>query len=44
MDTEAQTAFDQLRMHIVSLCVLQQRFGLSSVGVRETDAEGARAD
>lgn len=30
MDAGARTAFDQLLMYLVSLCVLQERFGLSS--------------
>jgi asparagine synthase (glutamine-hydrolysing) len=30
MDVGARTAFDQLLMYLVSLCVLQARFGLSS--------------
>ena len=30
MDIGARTANDQILMHIVSLCVLQQRMGLGS--------------
>lgn len=33
MDAGARTAFDQVLMYLVSLCVLQERFGLSSAGV-----------
>ena len=44
MDAGERTAFDQLLMHIVSLCVLQGRFGLSSGTVRATDEVGAPGD
>jgi asparagine synthase (glutamine-hydrolysing) len=35
MDVGARTAFDQVLMHIVSLCVLQERYGISSESARE---------
>jgi len=44
MDVGARTAFDQLLMHIVSLCVLQQRFGLSGSAICEADEVGASGD
>ena len=40
MDVGARTANDQILMHIVSLCVLQERFGMSaSAGVSEEPEE-----
>ncbi len=44
MDAGARTAFDQLLMYLLSLCVLQERFGLSSVEVHEAKEAGAPAD
>jgi hypothetical protein len=34
MDVGARTANDQILMYIVSLCVLQERFGLGSDSVQ----------
>lgn len=36
MDAGARTAWDQVLMYLVSLCILQERFGLSSGEMRET--------
>lgn len=44
MDAGARTAYDQVLMHIVSLCVLDERFGLSNAGVRDAEAAGVSAD
>jgi asparagine synthase (glutamine-hydrolysing) len=41
MDAGARTAFDQLLMYLLSLCVLQERFELSSGELRETEQAGA---
>jgi asparagine synthase (glutamine-hydrolysing) len=37
MDAGSRTTCDQLLMHMVSLCVLQERFGLSSGVVHEEE-------
>jgi asparagine synthase (glutamine-hydrolysing) len=45
MDVGARTANDQILMYIVSLCVLQERFGLASGGAIVELAEvGVPAD
>lgn len=45
MDVGARTAFDQLLTYMVSLCVLQERFGLSSGATVEAPLEvGVPAD
>ena len=37
MDAGSRTTCDQLLMHMASLCVLQERFGLSSGVVHEQE-------
>jgi asparagine synthase (glutamine-hydrolysing) len=37
MDAGSRTTCDQLLMHMVSLCVLQERFGLSNGVVHEEE-------
>ena len=44
MDVGARTAIDQVLMYLVSLCVLQERFGLSSAGVQELREDVVPAD
>ena len=44
MEIGARTACDQILMHLVSLCVLQQRFGLSSGEVSEPSEIAVPAD
>ncbi len=44
MDVGARTAFDQILMYLVSLCVLQQRFGLSSERVSAVHESAVPAD
>ena len=44
MDVGARTAFDQILMHLVSLCVLQERFGISSGNVHELSEGTVFAD
>lgn len=44
MEVGERTAFDQVLMHLVSLCVLQEGFGLSSVGVGESREATLSAD
>ncbi|HLY41057.1 MAG TPA: asparagine synthase (glutamine-hydrolyzing) [Terracidiphilus sp.] len=43
MDMGARTAYDQVLMHMVSLCVLHERFGMSSGSMREPEAATAPA-
>ena len=44
MDVGARTAYDQVLMYMVSLCVLQERFGLSTGAARRSERIGAPAD
>lgn len=44
MEVGARTAFDQILMHLVSLCVLQERFRLSSGAVSEFREVAVPAD
>ena len=44
MEPAARTAVDQILMHLVSLCVLQKQFGLSSGAVSEVHEVAVPAD
>jgi len=44
MDVGARTAYDQVLMFMVSLCVLHERFGLSTGVARSSEQVGAPAD
>ncbi len=44
MDVGARTAFDQILMYLVSLCVLQERFGLSCGGTLRIGEAAFSAD